>query len=234
MPAGVFLWLALAASADAAREAPALPARAGSIGAFVPADWKILQRADGDLNGDGRADAAFVLEHSKQPDPGFGDEEPGWQTFWPRIVAVVIADGKGYRLLASDTRFVPAWTQITFDDVMEDGSLSIAKGVLNVRFRQFASAGSWWAGQTSFKFRWQGGEMILIGLDRESTHRASMEYSNISINFLSHRAKQTGGAEGDEPRASNDRWFSFDDAAPSLAKVGDGLEYWPAGLDALR
>lgn len=234
MPAGVFLWLALTASADAARDAPALPARADSVEAFVPRGWKILQRADGDLNGDGRADAAFVLEHSKQPDPGFGDEEPGWQAFWPRITAVVIADGKGFRLQTDNPRFVPAWTQSNFDDVMEDGSLSIAKGVLNVRFHQFASAGGWWAGQTSFKFRWQDGEMVLIGLDRESMHRASMEYSNISINFLSHRAKQTTGAEGEEPRAPKDRWLPFDDAAPTLKNIGDGLDYWPAGLDRLR
>ncbi|MFT3808261.1 hypothetical protein [Arenimonas sp.] len=234
MPAGATLLLALAVPAHVALEAPVLPAQAMRVEAFVPAGWKILQRADGDLNGDGRPDAAFVLENSKQPDPGFGDEEEGWQTFWPRITAVVLADGKGYRLLASNARFVPAWTQSNFDDVMEEGSLSIAKGVLTVRFRQFASAGSWWAGQTTFKFRLQGQDMVLIGLDRDSMHRASMEYSNISINLLNHRAKQTTGADGDEPRAPADRWFAFTGAAPSLSKIGDGLDYWPAGLEPLR
>jgi len=234
MMAGAFLLLALAAPAEAARSAPVLPAQAPSIEAFVPAGWKILQRADGDLDGDGRPDAAFVLENSQQPDPGFGDEEEGWQTFWPRIVAVVLAEGEGYRLQSSNARFVPAWTQSNFDDVMEDGSLSIAQGVLSVRFRQFASAGSWWAGQTTFKFRLQADEMALIGMDRESMHRASMEYSNLSMNFLSHRAKQTTGADGDEPRAAKHRWHAFGDAAPTLSNIGDGLEYWPAGLERLR
>lgn len=234
MSAGVLLLLALALPADATRDAPPLPARAATVAAFVPAGWKILQRADGDLDGDGRDDAAFVLENSRQPDPGFGDEEPGWQAFWPRITAVVLADDQGYRLLASNARFVPAWTQSNFDDVMEDGSLSIAGRVLSVRFHQFASAGSWWAGQTTFKFRLQRGEMALIGMERESMHRASMEYSNLSINFLSHRAKVTTGADGEQARAPRDRWLSFGDAAPTLSKIGDGLEYWPAGLDRLR
>lgn len=71
----------------------AVAARGSRVQDFAPAGWKIAARADGDLNGDGRADAVL---HVVPSDTWYS---PDSITAAPdtHALVVLLADGAGYR-----------------------------------------------------------------------------------------------------------------------------------------
>lgn len=69
---------------------PSIPDAADSAAGFVPAGWRLLEAAEGDLNGDGRADMALVAAHDEeQSEPN----ETTWQE--PRLLVIALRDGGG-------------------------------------------------------------------------------------------------------------------------------------------
>ncbi len=226
-------------NADALLPAPEIPATAASAIGFVPAQWTVLQKAEGDLDGDGRADVVLILENAEQPEAlsGFDHGDEAGRKFWPRMLVVALADVKlpGYRRLFANPNFITVDQYGRFDDVLEGDPLSIAAGVLSISFHQFASMGSWSMGTTEFKFRYHAGAMTMIGMERYTIHRASLDYSQTSINFLTHRASATVGNDDEDAHIKEKiTRHRFDDVAPNLATLGDGLDYWPEGLAKLQ
>ncbi len=241
-----FLTLLLSSSAvaqsddaDALLPAPDVPAMSAGANGFLPPHWKVLQSAKGDLNGDGQADLVLILENAKQPEAlsGFNQDGEAGRKFWPRLLVVALADSKttGYRRLFTNANFITVHQFGSLDDVLEGDPISITKGVLSISFHQFASMGSWSMGNTDFKFRYQDGAMTMIGMERYTIHRASLDYSKTSINFLTHRASATVGNDDEDTHIKEKKtWHRFDDLAPDLATLGDGLDYWPEGLAKLQ
>lgn len=98
------LALACAAAPAAAQDAPAPPptpelsasavaTRGARADDFVPRGWKIAARADGDLNGDGRADAVLhLVPRETWYSPDSITAAPG-----THALVVLLADGAGYR-----------------------------------------------------------------------------------------------------------------------------------------
>jgi hypothetical protein len=107
----LFVPLLLTATAHAA-EAPAIPAQAATVDGFAPAGWVVLKKAMGDLNGDGRADAALVIESRKQHAPVF-DSEASRADFSPRVLVVALAmvEPPGYRRLLTNSDFIEPHTE---------------------------------------------------------------------------------------------------------------------------
>lgn len=70
-------------------QTPAIAEAADAAQGFVPAGWRLLGSADGDLNGDGRADTALALAHDPE------QSEPGdiWQE--PRLLVIALRDASG-------------------------------------------------------------------------------------------------------------------------------------------
>ncbi len=224
---------------DALLPAPAIPMQAATAEGFVPTGWKVLQQAVGDLDGDGRADLALVVQNDRQPEAlsGFSEDGEQGRKFWPRVLVVALAEtsGSGYRQLMANSAFIPAHQFRSLDDVLEGESMAISKGVLSMSFHQFASMGTWSMGNTDYKFRYRDGAMMLIGMERYTIHRASLEYSQTSINFLTHRASVAAGNDNeDTPTKPKTTWHRFTDEAPDLTSMVGGLDYWPVGLAALQ
>ena len=219
--------------------APTIPIQAATAEGFAPTGWTVLKKVAGDLDGDGRADLALILQNEKQPQAlsGFNEDGEQGRKFWPRVLVVALADTNGstYHQRLANAAFVPPHQFRNLDDVLEGESIAISKGVLSVSFRQFASMGTWSMGTTDYKFRYRNGAMALIGMERYTIHRASLDYSQTSINFLTHRASVTAGNDNeDTPTKPKTTWHRFDDQAPDLATIGDGLDYWPEGLAELQ
>ena len=87
--------MALVASttAGAAEEPAGLPVEAKDMAGFVPAGWTLIKSADGDLNKDGLADLAGVLEEKVGTPPDPAGDGPA------RILFVAFRKpGGGYRL----------------------------------------------------------------------------------------------------------------------------------------
>ena len=69
---------------------PTLPLQGKTLRDFIPADWKLLKSAKGDLNKDGKEDIAGVIEDTKvKPGP---DEAP------TRILFIIFKQKNGYEL----------------------------------------------------------------------------------------------------------------------------------------
>ena len=224
---------------DALLPAPTIPAQSATAEGFAPTGWSVLQKAVGDLDGDGRDDLALIVQNDRQPEAlsGFNQDGEQGRKFWPRVLVVALADanGAGYRQLLANAAFVPPHQFRSLDDVLDGDAMAISKGVLSVSFHQFASMGSWSMGNTDYKFRHRDGAMLLIGMERYTIHRATLEYSQTSMNFLSHRASVTAGNDNeDTPVKPKTTWHRFDDEAPDLATIIDGTDYWPEGLAELQ
>jgi hypothetical protein len=210
---------------------PALPRQAASAEGFVPPGWRLEAQAKGDLNGDGKADLAFVLHDTDPKNVVANPEGLGVDSLDtnPRILAVAFARAAGYELALENHALIPRRTDPVLEDPFDGvaaGGLEIARGTLRLRLGVFASAGSWSMSTIATTFRWQNGRFELIGYDRTETNRGSGEIEGLSINYLTRRAKRSQGTI--ESDAEKSRWETLPRGPLlSLDEVGDGLEFDP-------
>ncbi|WP_114954467.1 hypothetical protein [Sphingosinicella terrae] len=214
---------------------PSLPQAAADAAGFAPPGWQVERRAEGDLDGDGRIDLAFVIR-SRDPANILANEglgEPVFDTN-PRILAIALRGADGpYRLVVQDHALIPRRRYPTQQDPFDetDSALTIENRTLKLVMPRFWSAGSWSMGPVGFTFRWQDGAMRLIGYDYDNIQRNSGESTSISVNFLTGRARiDLGNMESDDEDV---RWIRIE-RRPLLAleEVGDGLAFDPQGLVA--
>lgn len=185
------IFLAMIVASLQAAEAPlALPPAAK---AYLPAGWKVLKVAEGDLNADGKPDLVFVGEETdpkKITKRGDGYELNGN----PRTVVVLLADKEGYRKVGEYPKFIPPAYTLEFDNYMDRfKELKVAKGVITIEFDWFASAGTSWTSHDAFKFRLETGRLRLIGLEESSFARNQGDMTLTSTNHLSGKRKITTG-----------------------------------------
>jgi hypothetical protein len=137
----------------AAEKLPTLIKQSNSIEAFVPKGWKLLDKTSGDLNKDGLADIAGVLEPETQWEPGM-EEAP------PRILLIALQErGKGYRLSIQTAKAIlRADEGVAWGDPYE--SVSVDRGSLLLNFY----GGSGWRWAYTYRFRYQDQGWFLIGV----------------------------------------------------------------------
>ena len=230
---GLLLLVASAAAAQSPGDAeippvnfPALPSHASSPAGFVSKGWKVEARATGDLNRDGRADAALVL-HMADPRnlvPKDWDADQKYDSN-PRMLVVLLASpGGGYQLAAADHRIIPRLENQNQEEPFD--KIEIANGALKLKLHLFMDAGGWRMGDASFTLRWDGEAMRLIGYDADWTHRGTGETEEISVNYLTGRKLlKTGSIEDDALKASTSSMPKK--PAPTLDQIGDGLMFDP-------
>ena len=208
---------------------PTLPATASTVEGFAPPNWTVESKATGDLDGDGKPDAAFVL-HGADPKlvidnkDGIGGDEIDTN---PRILAVAIATPDGYRLAVQNATLIPRRTEPNIVDAFEAaGGLSIARGAVKVAISLFASAGGWGMSNVDFTFRLAGGTLQLIGYDRTDTQRNTGETETVSVNYLSGKMSVAKGRIDDDKEKTV--WRKAPTAqGPTIESVGDGIEFDP-------
>ena len=207
--------------------APTVPRTATRAEGFVPRGWKLVDKAAGDLNGDGKPDVALVIRKD--------DPKNRITTEWsatgrldtnPWMLLAAFAAAKGYELKLSDHRLIPRHDNPNADDEFDD--VAIERGALKVKMHVFLSAGGWDAGGTAYTFRWMDGGFKLIGFDRDNVHRGSGETREVSINYLTGRKLvKTGKIESDR---QSSRWSTIPKAPLiDLTAIGNGLEFVPVG-----
>lgn len=210
---------------------PTLASRAADAAGFVPAGWRMEASAAGDLDRDGRSDLAMVLRMNDAANVLRNDGLCG-ETFDtnPRILAVALAEaGGGYRLGVQDQELIPRRDNPCATDWFAPEHLSIERGTVRVSLERFMSAGGWDMGTTSFTFRWEDDNLRLIGYDFSNMKRNTGEFSGVSINYLTGRAKLTRGRM-DEDRETV-RWVMLHSRRPlTIWSVGDGLMFDPENL----
>ncbi|MFY7730392.1 MAG: hypothetical protein ACOVRN_12800 [Flavobacterium sp.] len=175
------------------------------LDSYVPTGWKLLAKATGDLNKDGLDDAAIVIENTDpaniiKNEEGLGAKELNTN---PRHLLILFQESGGYVLKFINKKFIPsehiAEAPCVTDPFSAGEDFRIKKQVLHLRFGNWSSCGSWYAGSSTYKFRFQEDNFILIGYDEFSMHRAAGNIFSESINFLTKKKiVTTGGNEFDQ------------------------------------
>lgn len=170
---------------------PSIKLTASSISDFVPAGWAILDTAYGDLNKDGKTDAAIVIQHNDSVALVKNLEDTVLTQ--PRMLLIFFEKStqSGFVLIEQSNSFILSHDNPVMDDPYQE--LAINNGILEVKFRLFYNMGSWYVTNATYKFRYQQGQFILIGADQSSFHRATHDFEDYSYNFLTKKRALTKG-----------------------------------------
>src|SRR3569832_1024532 len=112
------------------------------------------------------------------------------------------------------------------EDVLEEGGVDIKRGSLLVTLHVFANAGGWGMSTVTYSFRHEDGRFVLIGYDAFNAQRNSGETNDVSVNYLTRRAKLSRGRIDTDKTI--DRWKALRAGALlSIDQIGDGVEFDP-------
>ena len=145
---------------------PAVPERAAAPEGFVPKGWRLLGKAVGDLNGDGRPDAALAAAHDVE------GSEP--QDVWeePRLLVIALGEESGgLRLsVATDAVVLCRGCGGVFGDPFE--AIDVERGTVVVR--HYSGSRDRWG--FIDRFRLQGGRWTHIGATERYTDTLDCSY----------------------------------------------------------
>jgi len=167
---------------------------------FVPKNWKIIAKAEGDLNADKVADLVIVIEDTKKKNILSNNDGLGASALNtnPRLLLVLFKNSKNKFYLDEKNRInIPSEGNLE-NPCLEDPFLSskgieITKGLLKLSLRYWLSCGSWEMNVNDYTFRLKNNQFELIGYDTFSLHRASGEIEESSYNFLTKKKSITTG-----------------------------------------
>ena len=208
---------------------PALPRHSAELGGFVPRQWKLTDKAIGDLNGDRIQDAALVLwmnDPRNRIHPSF-DPKTRYDTNPLMLVVVFGSKSGGYDLAAANHKLIPRRTNPNQDPAFDD--VTIGKGVLRVKMHEFLEAGGWRSGTSSFAFRWQDGALRLIGYDRDAIIKNAGTTEKVSVDYPARRMVTTTGTMAGDVEDRTETVTLPRKPLLTLDQVGDGLMFEPAG-----
>lgn len=168
---------------------------------FIPVGWKLIKEAKGDLNKDGLADVALVIENKDPRNFISNTDKLGGDTLNlnPRLVLVAFKKANGtYQLVAKNASFIPTQhnekSPCLTDPFAENGSIEIAKGLLSIHFQNFYSCGAWEIYNFDYIFRYQNQKFELIGYNKSSINRSSGEQISTTLNFSTMKMNYSTGA----------------------------------------
>jgi hypothetical protein len=194
-----------------------------SFDAWVPAGWKLILTAAGDLDRDGISDAVLVLEQTNpanlKPHEGLGTSVLNVN---PRRLLILLKTSDGYRNILSRDDLLPSENSEVspcLDDPLQEGGISVSSGKFIVELRAWLSCGSWGVTHRKFTFRLENNRFRLIGYDYREFSRSTGEGSEDSINYLTGKRRSVTGLnefEDSKPKVlwskiSGKREFYLDD-----------------------
>lgn len=183
--------------------------KGNSIKEIISKNWKILNSKKGDLNNDGILDLVFAIQNTdpnniKNHD-GLGSDKIDLN---PRILGIYFGSKYGsfeQKLISKD--FIILKDSPTMDEPLDNININ-KKGILEIDFRFWYSAGSWSMSNHTYKFRYQNDDFRLIGYESNESHRGTGETTDYSVNFLTNKMKITkGNFSKDEPESI--KWKKF-------------------------
>lgn len=160
-------------------------AQAADWSAHVPVGWKLVEEAADGPN-------AVLMIEEDNPAKWIKNDGLGADTLNtnPRKLLFLRKNAGGYAKLGSADTFLPSAGSTDTPclvDPLEEGGISLAKGVLAISMHYWLSCGSYGVTKTTYKFRLEGNRYRLIGLDNLEFSRASGLGRETSINFLTAR-----------------------------------------------
>ena len=169
-----------------------LPEYGNTLAEIIPDGWKVLDSISGDLNRDTIPDLVFAIQNTDknylEVNDGLGADTIDLN---PRILGIYFGSksGKFHKELIAEDFII-----LRDSPVMEEPFVGFSlnkKGVLDITFHIWYSAGSWMVSNHTYRFRFQDDQFTLIGYDSNETHRGTGASIDHSINFLTGKIKVT-------------------------------------------
>lgn len=162
---------------------------------FIPYGWKIRDSVSGDLNNDRTNDIAVILQYKDTVTILNPDEyDPDTIHIQPRILLILFLDKRTHKFqfVEQNNTFILRNDDPTLlDDPYQ--SITITKGVLSVEFQLSYGIGSWNITHSSYSFRYQNNDFVLVSAYKNMFNRATHNYENYSFDFLQKQWKLTKG-----------------------------------------
>lgn len=197
---------------------------------FVPAEYIVFEKIQGDLNGDNQTDYVFIIKGTAK-DKFVKDQYHGELDRNRRGIIVALRTQNGYELILEN--------RDCFSSENEDGGVyfapelkvSIAKGTLRIHYAH-GRYGHW-----TYSFRYQNSDFELIGYD-SSQNRGPVVERSTSINLLTKKMRISENinpnAEGGDEKFK-ERWKKFSLAKPiRLRDIADFDDFDLEGFLGLR
>ena len=181
------------------------PEQGNKMEDFVPKHWSAIMKVDGDLNKDGLADTALIVEQENPENISVTEYNDTLNTN-PRALLVLFKQENGtYKLAAkNDKGFIePPKESSSLLDPLGEGDINIKNNTLRLRFQYFFSAGSWYITNVEYVFRYQNSYFELIGVETNSFHRATGEETIVSFNLSTNKLETTMGGNVFEEKENN-------------------------------
>lgn len=173
---------------------------------FAPDTFTLVDKVEGDLNGDRLADCVLVLRGTSEKflykNEGFGT--PEFDTN-PRILIIAFRNKSGgYSLKEQSNTIVALPIAPNMEEPFQE--VKIEKGVLHAIVTEFYSAGSWTMTNRTYKFRFQNDDLELIGLEYTNVRRNTGEIVTRSYNFSTGKAIKNEGRVDDDGKGKETRY----------------------------
>ena len=183
-----------------------------SVSDLIPARWHIKDSVSGDLNKDGRADMAMVLEYADTVREMRPDSME--ITDHPRILLVLFRDSAtgGYRPFCQNNTFIIREG--------EGGMLNDPYGYLSIKNNVLTVGVEFLRETAEYKFRWQKGDLYLIGASDYGTTAATGESDGWEFNFSTSKARHAWRKAGSAKEQSE--WKTFQ---PRMIRLRDLRQY---------
>jgi hypothetical protein len=167
-----------------------------TISNFIPIGWTILDSVSGDLNNNKTLDFAIILQHKdsvtlEKKGAGYIDTV----TTQPRILIILFRNtlSNNYQLIEQTNSFILNHDDSRMEDPYQE--IKIENGILQINFHWFYNTGGWGVSNSSYKFRYQNKNFVLIGADNNYIDRSTQDFMNNSYNFLTNKWRLTTGNE---------------------------------------
>jgi hypothetical protein len=166
---------------------------------FAPAGWRMEKEIlkEGDLNGDGRPDAALVITSGEA-----GVNAKGESTFVKHVLVLALrgSDGKLHRSVVSDAAVLDGNEGGVFGDPFD--SLLIERGAVVIS--HYGGSRDRWS--YTHRYRFQNGQWMLIGLTLGNTDTLDLEhFDDQDINLSTGLVNSHEKGESDPPQGRKSR-----------------------------
>jgi hypothetical protein len=162
---------------------------------FIPADWKVVDSAKGDMDGNNNKEYAFIIRYKDSTMiPHMEDGKLGKFRTLPSILIIIFqyGDSGKFVLIEQNNKF--ATQQIDNNGSFPYTAMKINNGIFNIDFAMFYGPAA--HRKLSYVFRYQNKKFVLIGADTDYFNESTREYEKTSVNFLSGKwSSDTGNGD---------------------------------------
>ncbi|MDM1247405.1 hypothetical protein HX005_08385 [Acinetobacter sp. R933-2] len=154
---------------------------------FIPAQWEVISKANGDLNADGQSDVALLIQ-------------PENTQIQDRKLLILFKNNQSYTLYLN--KKIPAWTypdeENCINDAISGAGLAIKHGILDIGFNAMNSCSNWYGEGWTYRFQWRNKHLKLIGFEYWFIYKTDGKSKRYSGNFLTQKLKNTFANEFDD------------------------------------